>query len=254
MDRIELLPLDGIPLVEAGDALAALIVAATSSAGLALADGDIVVVAQKIVSKAEGRLARLDQVTPTARAIELAKAAEKDPRLVELILSESSDVLRHRPGLIIVRHRLGMVLANAGIDASNIAADGGNELVLLLPLDPDASAARLRDEFGARTGAKVGVVISDSVGRAWRVGIVGIAIGVAGLPAVVDERGTPDLFDRPLLVTQTGLADEVASAASLLQGQAAQGRPVVLVRGLASGAPEGRAGDLIRPLEHDMFR
>lgn len=254
MNGIELLPLDGLPMVEAGDDLAAMIIDGSSRAGLTLADGDIVVVAQKIVSKAEGRLARLAEVTPSARAIELARATEKDPRLVELILSESIHVLRHRPGLIIVQHRLGMVMANAGIDASNIAADGGKELVLLLPLDPDASAARLRDEIAARTGATVGVVISDSVGRAWRVGIVGIAIGVAGLPGVVDERGAPDLFARPLMVTQTGLADEIASAASLLQGQAAQGRPVVLMRGLVTGAPEGRAADLIRPLEHDMFR
>ncbi len=254
MERIELLPLDGIPLVAEGDDIAGLILAAVEASGRALADGDVLVVAQKIVSKAEGRLARLADVAPSPGALALAAETEKDPRIVELILSESREVLRKRPGLIIVQHRLGMVMANAGIDASNISADGGKEFVLLLPVDPDASAARLGDEIRARTGARIAIIISDSVGRAWRVGIVGIAIGVAGLPAVVDERGAPDLFDRPLLVTQTGLADEVASAASLLQGQGGQGRPVVLVCGLSWTAPDGPAAELVRPLEHDLFR
>ncbi len=254
MRGLDLLPLDGIPMVAEGDDLAALILDAAAASGDALADGDVLVVAQKIVSKAEGRLVRLADVQPTPRAESLAAETEKDPRIVQLILDESAEILRARPGLIIVQHRLGMVMANAGIDASNISADGGKEFVLLLPLDPDASAARLRAELRNKAGVAVAVVISDSVGRAWRVGIVGIAIGAAGLPGVVDERGAPDLFGRPLLVTQTGIADEVASAASLLQGQGGQGRPVVRLRGLSWSAPEGTAADLVRPLEHDMFR
>ncbi len=254
MRGLDLLPLDGIPMVAEGDDLCALILDAAAASGDTLADGDVLVVAQKIVSKTEGRLVRLADVEPTPRAESLAAETEKDPRVVQLILDESGEVLRARPGLIIVQHRLGMVMANAGIDASNISADGGKEFVLLLPLDPDASAARLRAELRRQAGVDVAIVISDSVGRAWRVGIVGIAIGAAGLPGVVDERGAPDLFGRPLLVTQTGLADEVASAASLLQGQGGQGRPVVRLRGLSWSAPEGTAADLVRPLEHDMFR
>ncbi|MDP6122206.1 MAG: coenzyme F420-0:L-glutamate ligase, partial [Rhodospirillales bacterium] len=179
---------------------------------------------------------------------------DKDPRLVELILSESSEVLRHRPNLVIVLHKLGLVMANAGIDASNIQPGDKGERVLLLPRDPDASAARLRSELRWRTGAEVGIVINDSVGRAWRRGIVGTAIGAAGLAALVDLRGQDDLFGRPLAVTQIAPADEVAAAASLLQGQADEGRPVVLVRGLALAAEGESAADLVRPASEDLFR
>ena len=252
--RLQLIALPGLPLVEAGADLAVLIDAASAAAGEGLADGDIIVVAQKIVSKAEGRAVDLAAVEPSARARELAPQVDKDPRLVELILSESSEVLRHRPGVLVVVHRLGMVLANAGIDASNVADDG--ETVLLLPEDPDGTAARLRAALAERPGADVAVIVSDSVGRAWRQGTVGIALGAAGLPALLDLRGQRDLFGRPLRVSEVGLADEIASAASLLQGQGDEGAPVVVVRGLdwQGAGEEGRAADLIRPEAMDLFR
>ena len=251
--RLQLIALPGLPLVEAGADIAALVDAASVAAGEALADGDVVVIAQKIVSKAEGRAVDLGSVKPSARARELAGQVDKDPRLVELILAESSEVLRHRPGVLVVVHRLGMVLANAGIDASNVADDG--ETVLLLPEDPDGTAARLRAAFAERPGADVAVIVSDSVGRAWRQGTVGVALGAAGLPALLDLRGRRDLFGRPLRVSEVGLADEIAAAASLLQGQGAEGAPVVVVRGLDwQGAGEGTAADLIRPQALDLFR
>jgi len=251
--RLQLIALRGLPLVEAGASLAALIDAASTATGEGLADGDVVVIAQKIVSKAEGRAVKLSTVTPSARARELAPQVDKDPRLVEIILSESSEVLRYRFGVLVVVHRLGMVLANAGIDASNVADDG--ETVLLLPEDPDGTAARLRSAFTERPGADVAVIVSDSVGRAWRQGTVGMALGAAGLPALLDLRGQPDLFGRPLRVSEVGFADEIASAASLLQGQGDEGAPVVVVRGLDwQGATEGTGADLIRPLAMDLFR
>ena len=251
--RLQLIALPGLPLVEAGADIAALVDAASVAAGEALADGDVVVIAQKIVSKAEGRAVDLGSVKPSARARELAGQVDKDPRLVELILAESSEVLRHRPGVLVVVHRLGMVLANAGIDASNVADDG--ETVLLLPEDPDGTAARLRAAFAERPGADVAVIVSDSIGRAWRQGTVGVALGAAGLPALLDLRGRSDLFGRLLRVSEVGLADEIAAAASLLQGQGAEGAPVVVVRGLDwQGAGEGTAADLIRPQALDLFR
>lgn len=251
--RLQLIALPGLPLVEAGADLAALISAAGEAAGEALADGDIVVVAQKIVSKAEGRAVDLGTVEPSARARELARQVDKDPRLVELILAESSEVLRHRPGVLVVVHRLGLVLANAGIDASNVTDDG--ETVLLLPEDPDGTAARLRAAFAQSPGVDVAVIVSDSVGRAWRQGTVGVALGAAGLPALLDLRGQRDLFGQPLRVSEVGLADEIAAAASLLQGQGDEGAPVVVVRGLDwQGAGQGTAADLIRPKAMDLFR
>jgi coenzyme F420-0:L-glutamate ligase/coenzyme F420-1:gamma-L-glutamate ligase len=220
--------------------------------GFELRDGDVLVVAQKIVSKAEGRQVDLGTVAPSARACELAATADKDPRLVELILRESQAVLRCQPGTIIVRHRLGLVMANAGIDASNV--DGGAEAVLLLPSDPDASAARLRDKLQAAAGVRLGVVINDSFGRAWRLGTVGTAIGAAGVPALLDLRGRPDRGGRALRVTEVGAADELAAAASLIMGQAAEGQPVVHVRGFPYGLGESRAADLLRPEHLDLFR
>ena len=253
--RLQLIALPGLPLVEAGADLAALIAAAAAASGEALADGDVVVVAQKIVSKAEGRAVDLGGIAPSARARELARQVDKDPRLVELILSESSEVLRHRPGVLVVVHRLGMVLANAGIDSSNVDRQGGAGQVLLLPEDPDGTAARLRATFAERPGADVAVIVSDSVGRAWRQGTVGVALGAAGLPALLDLRGRRDLFGQPLRVSEVGLADEIAAAASLLQGQGDEGAPVVVVRGLDwQGAGEGTAADLIRPKASDLFR
>ncbi len=235
--------------------MAALLLAALGRAGLALQDGDVVAVAQKIVSKAEGRQVRLADVTPSARAVELAAQVGKDARLVELILRESTEVSRLRPGVIIVRHRLGFTSANAGIDRSNVQTEGGEEeAVLLLPLDPDASAAALHDTLQVNTGATVGVVITDSHGRPFRLGTVGVAIGVAGLPALWDRRGEADLYGYRLQHTDVGLADEIAAAAGLLMGQAAEGLPAVLLRGLRLPPAEGRATDLVRPPELDLYR
>jgi coenzyme F420-0:L-glutamate ligase/coenzyme F420-1:gamma-L-glutamate ligase len=241
----------GIPMIAAGDDLAAIIVKALRDADLALAAGDVLVLAQKIVSKAEGRSVDLATVTPSPRAVALAEETGKDFRVVELILAESTEVLRHRPGVLIVAHKLGLVLANAGIDRSNV---DGREHVLLLPGDPDRSCAELRRAIAAGTGVEAGVVTIDSIGRAWRNGTIGTAIGVAGLPGLLDLRGTPDLFGRPLETTEVGLADELAAAASLVMGQAGEGTPVVLARGLRYGRRDGTASELIRVREKDLFR
>ena len=251
--RIELVALPGMPLVQPGDDLAGLILEGVERAGEALRAGDALVIAQKIISKAEDRFVDLRDVTPSARARDLATAAHKDARLVELILSESGEVLRHRPGVLIVVHRLGYVMANAGIDASNVEPAGEGERVLLLPVDPDATCASLRDALAVRTGMPVAVVINDSTGRAFRNGTMGMALGAAGLPALQDLRGRLDLFGRPLIATEVGLADELAAAASLVQGQADEGTPVVLVRGLAAEAGTTAAA-LVRSAEEDLFR
>lgn len=248
---LSLIALDGIPDVAAGDDLAGLIVAALGRAGQALQAGDAVVVAQKIVSKAEGRKVRLADVTPSPPAIELAAQADKDPRQMELLLRETHQVLRARPGVVVVEDRRGLVLANAGIDASNVSAIDGE--VLLLPEDPDASAARLRAALHQATGVAPAVLVIDSIGRAWRRGTVGTAIGVAGMPALADLRGRPDMHGRPLQTTEVGQADELAAAASLVMGQADERRPVVLVRGLRLTG-DGKAADLVRPRAQDMFR
>jgi coenzyme F420-0:L-glutamate ligase/coenzyme F420-1:gamma-L-glutamate ligase len=243
-----------MPLVRPGDDLAGLIRAALDRAGLALAEGDVLVVAQKVVSKAEGRFVRLESVKPSAEARRLAERAGKDPRLVEVVLSESREVLRVRDNLIITRHCLGLVMANAGVDHSNVEGAEG-EVVLLLPKDPDASCARLGAALARDTGCHVGVIINDSVGRAWRRGQIGTAIGCWGLDALQDLRGRPDLFGRALQVSEAAMADQLASLAGLLQGQADEGRPVVLVRGgFADPTAGGRAADLIRPAEQDLFR
>jgi len=246
--------LSGIKLVEPGDDLGAITVAAFAANGIVPEDGDVLVLAQKIVSKAEGRYVDVATVQPSERAIALAAELDKDPRFVEVVLSESKRVVRHRPGLLIVEHRLGLVMANAGIDHSNVPTDDGVDRVLLLPEDPDGSARALREHLVRVFGTGIAVIVSDSFGRAWRKGTVGIALGAAGLPALVDLRGHPDLFGRALLVTETGFADEIAAAASLLMGQAGEAIPMVLVRGLAWSAPEVPAAALIRPAEHDLFR
>lgn len=246
--------LKSVPLVKAGDDLAALALAGYAATGLAPADGDVLVVAQKIVSKAEGRMVDVSAVEPSPRAVALAAEVEKDPRLVEVILSESRRIVRHRPNLMIAEHRLGYVMANAGIDHSNVAPDDGTERVLLLPVDPDASAVALRRHLAERCGKRIAVIISDSFGRPFRRGTVGIALGAAGLPAVIDWRGHPDLFGRKLEVTETGFADEIAAAASLVQGQADEATPIVLVRGLSWSAPDAPGAALVRPPEHDLFR
>ena len=244
-------------MVQPGDDLAALIEAGYAQAGEAPAAGDVLVVAQKIVSKSEGRYADLAAVEPGDEALALARRTEKDPRLVELILGESRRVVRHRPNVIIVEHRLGFVMANAGIDSSNVEPAEGEETgarVLLLPRDPDGSARRLREGLRARLGVYCAVIVNDSVGRAWRVGTVGLALGAAGLPALLDLRGRDDLFGRPLEVTQVGLADELAAAASLLQGEADEGMPAVVVRGLSPAGPGNAGAALIRDEADDLFR
>lgn len=244
--------LPDIPLVGAGADLSAILVNGLQAAGIRLQTGDVLVVAQKIVSKAEGRQVLLADVTPSPEALRWAAICEKDPRLVELILQESSEVLRARPGVLVVAHRLGFVAANAGIDASNV--QGVDDVVLLLPKAPDTSAAQLQAALQARFGVSVGVIINDSHGRAWRNGTVGTAIGVAGVPALLDLRGAPDLFGRPLHITQVGLADELAAAASILMGQAAERVPVVHIRGLPYSLRDSNASELYRPKALDMFR
>jgi coenzyme F420-0:L-glutamate ligase / coenzyme F420-1:gamma-L-glutamate ligase len=252
--KLTLTALTGIKLVEPGDDLGAIAVAAFAANRIVPEPGDVLVVAQKIVSKAEGRYVDVTTVEPSERAIALAADVDKDPRFVEVVLSESKRVVRHRPGLLIVEHRLGFVMANAGIDHSNLPTQAGGERVLLLPEDPDGSALALRKELVGIFGTDIAVIISDSFGRAWRKGTVGVALGAAGLPALIDMRGHPDLFGRELLVTETGFADEIAAAAGLLMGQADEAVPVVLVRGLGWSAPEVPAAALIRPAEHDLFR
>ena len=249
---LTLLALGGMPLVDPGDNLAELILLALDREGVRLDDGDIVVIAQKIVSKAEGRLIKLSTVSPSPRAEEIAARSDKDPRLIELILGESQEVMRIRKGAIIVRHKSGVVLANAGIDQSNVE-HGEDRLALLLPVDPDASARRIRETLRARSGADVAVLIIDSLGRAWRTGTTGAAIGIAGMPGMIDLRGQPDLHGRRLESSELGFADEVAAAASLIMGQADEGRPVVLVRGLDHDRREGHSAELIRPRHMDLF-
>lgn len=251
---VTLTAIPDVPELRAGDDVAAVLLAALQAAGLTLQDGDALAIAQKIVSKAEGRMVNLADVRPSPRAIAVAAQTGKDPRLVELILRESTEISRIRPGLIIVRHRLGFTSANAGIDRSNVPQSGPAETVLLLPLDPDASAARIRHFIYTQTGLWVGVLIIDSHGRPFRLGTVGTAIGVAGVPALWDRRGEADLYGYRLQHTEVGTADEIAAAASLLMGQAAEGTPAVLIRGLKLPPIEGRAADLIRPPEMDLYR
>jgi coenzyme F420-0:L-glutamate ligase/coenzyme F420-1:gamma-L-glutamate ligase len=251
-----LTPLTGIPIIHPGDDLGEVIWQALSDSDLTLAYGDIIVVAQKIVSKSEGRFVSLETVTPSPDALALAKQTYKDPRLVELNLRESKEVLRAKLNTLIVEHRLGFICANAGIDHSNVLTDGNSEgdWVLLLPEDPDASAQRIRARLESASGVSLGVMIIDSHGRAWRLGTVGVAIGLAGLPGLVDLRGEPDLFGTTLQITQVGAADELAAAASLVMGQAAEGQPVVHVRGFPYSLRESSLNELLRPRQEDLFR
>jgi coenzyme F420-0:L-glutamate ligase/coenzyme F420-1:gamma-L-glutamate ligase len=251
---VELLAVPGLPMIKAGDDLAALIAAGLDRAGVEPRAQDVIVIAQKIVSKAEGRLVELASVTPSPKAKTLAEEVQKDPRLVELILSESVRVVRSRPNVLIVEHRLGFVMANAGIDQSNVGPTDGVERALLLPVDPDGTAEALRAKLAARYGVPLAVLIIDSFGRAWRRGTAGVAIGASGLPALLDLRGNPDLFGRTLQVSISGFADEIASAASLVMGQGDEAQPVVLVRGLGWTAPANPAHELVRPASEDLFR
>jgi coenzyme F420-0:L-glutamate ligase/coenzyme F420-1:gamma-L-glutamate ligase len=259
-------PLKDIPLIRQGDNLADIIVKASTSNAVQIQDGDILVIAQKIVSKAEGRMVNLGAITPSQNALGLSKTTQKDPRLVELILSESNEVLRTRPGAIIVEHRLGFVCANAGIDHSNVSPSKPSEgsraferlkpedWVLLLPEFPDRSAEQIRQKIELATKTQIGVLVIDSHGRAWREGTVGTAIGISGLPGLLDLRGQPDLFGFKLQITQVGVADELAAAASLMMGQAAEGTPVVHVRGFPYPLQDGNMKELLRPKEKDLFR
>lgn len=252
--ELRFIALPDFPQVASGDDLAALTAAALARADLELRPNDVLVFAQKVISKAEGRRIDLATIVPSASALALAQVVQKDPRLVELVLRESRRVVRSAKDVLIVEHRLGLVMANAGIDQSNVADPASGEFALLLPEDPDASAGRLRDRLRSLTGCAPGVLISDSFGRPWRVGTVGVAIGCAGFPATLDLRGRADLFGRPLRFTVVGHADEVASAASVLMGQASEARPVILVRGLALLAPHQSAAAIIRGPQQDLFR
>jgi coenzyme F420-0:L-glutamate ligase / coenzyme F420-1:gamma-L-glutamate ligase len=253
-DALTLRALSGVPEVHNGDALDDIVLAALAANDIALRPQQALVVCQKIVSKAEGRAVALRTVAASASALERAAVCGKDPRLVELVLRESTAVVRCAPGVLIVRHRLGFVVANAAIDQSNI--EGGDEHALLLPADPDASAARLRDALRHRTGVDVAVLVSDSFGRAWRQGVAGVCIGCAGLMPLLDQRGRRDRFGRPLRMTQVAVADQLAAAASLLTGEADEGRPLVHVAGLpvAWFTAAGPASRLVRPLSEDLFQ
>jgi len=253
MNGFSVVPIPGMPMVEAGDDLTGQILQAVASNGLALVDGDIVCIAQKVISKAEGQLVPLADITPSAQAIALAEETDKDPRLVELILRESTEVLRKKPGVLIVRHRLGLVGAHAGIDQSNVD-HGDGEQALLLPADPDASAATLREEIRKRTGANISIIVTDSHNRPWRMGTIGGAIGCAGLQVLDDHRGGADLYGRELKVTLINRADALAGAATLVMGETTEKVPLALIRGLPVEDSEQTARMINRPLEEDLFR
>lgn len=247
------LPITGLPEIVAGDELAALLTERLTDAEPGLHPGDILVVTQKIVSKAEGRSVDLANMAPSPEAQSLAMEVNKDPALVELVLRESSTVVRKAPNILITRHRLGHVMANAGIDASNIGSgNGGN--VLLLPVDPDASAARIADAIEAGFGFRPGVVISDSFGRPWRMGTVNVAIGVAAMPAIIDQRGQPDRDGRIMQMTMIAVGDAVAAAAGLAMGEGDEGIPAVIVRGLRLPGEHQTSRAIVRPVDEDLFR
>ncbi|HTX25221.1 MAG TPA: coenzyme F420-0:L-glutamate ligase [Steroidobacteraceae bacterium] len=258
---VELMVVDGLPEIEPGADLAALIAARLAARGLEPRERDVLVVAQKIVSKAEGRFVELASVVPSEEAERLARITRKDPRIVEIILRETQEIVRAAPNVLIVRHRLGFVTANAGVDRSNVprarapdAPARHAEQALLLPSDPNASAARLRGSLLERFGVPLAVIISDSFGRPWRRGVVNVALGSAGLPALIDRRGERDRSGRALEVTEVAFADAIAAAAGLLIGEAAESTPAVLARGLTWSAPERDARALLRPKEEDLFR
>ncbi|MEC9376398.1 MAG: coenzyme F420-0:L-glutamate ligase [Pseudomonadota bacterium] len=250
--HLELFAVPEIPKIYPGDDLVSLIASAMDRSNLKLFDGDVLIIAQKIVSKAEGRSVCLNDVKPSSEARKLAKLTDKNPSIVELIIRESEEIIRHRPGIIIAKHKSGWILANAGIDQSNVT-DNPND-VLLLPKNPNQSAANLRSCFLERFKVKTGVIIADSVGRPWRVGTTGIALGSAGVDALVNLRGRSDLFGRILEVSEHGVADSIASAAELLLGEADEAIPVVILRGMNEGKSKQDARVLLRPDKENMFR
>jgi len=255
------IPIPKIPIIQPGDNIANILIDAMREAHLSLEDNDILVLAQKIVSKAEGRQVNIKTIKPSKEAIDLGERANKDPRLAELILRESREVVRVRPGTVIVEHRLGFICANAGIDHSNVniperqkTASNAEDWVLLLPENPDHSALEIRRQLKLLTNHRLGVLIIDSHGRAWRHGVVGTCIGLSGLPGIVDARGKPDLFGYQLRITIIAAADELAAAASLVMGEAAEGTPAVIVRGFPYPLREGSLKELIRERDRDLFR
>lgn len=257
MPNISLLAIPEVPLIKPGDDLPRVLHDCCQRSGLALQDGDVVVVAQKIISKAEGRLVNVSQVSPSAEALELSTRCEMDPRLIQVILGESRSVVRVRktPGILVVEHRGGFICANAGVDRSNVEqSEGTDDVVALLPEDSDASARRIRDRLRELAGVNLAVIVNDSHGRAFRNGVVGTAIGVAGLHPVIEEFGWPDLFGYELQRTAVAQADELASAASLLMGQSNEGIPAVIVRGAPIQPADGGMAGLIRAPEQDLFR
>lgn len=254
--KLELEALPGIPLIRPGDDLAALILRAMEAARFELKDDDILVITSKLFSRAEGRFINLDEIEISEEARALAEEIEKEPALVEAILRESSGISRKKTGVLIVRHRLGFISANAGIDASNAGppeAGGDGNYILLLPEDPDASATRLRVALESALAVRLGIILSDSHGRPFRQGTVGVAIGVSGLPAIVDHVGREDLLGRKLEYTVTGLADQLAAAADLVAGQSDEARPIVRIRGVKMSARDGSARDLLREPADDLY-
>lgn len=248
----EILPIEGLPLFQEGDDLSGILLDRLRSVGLDLQDGDVVAIAQKIVSKVEGRLIDLNEVVPSVAAIELSEEVEKDPRIVELILQESTDIVRKKLGVLIVRHRLGHVGANAGIDQSNIE-HGREGSALLLPLDPDLSASKIQTELAEKSGKQIGVLITDSANRPWRLGTVGIAIGASNMTVLDDRRGGFDLHGRELKITMINRADSIAAMATLAMGETDERIPAVLVRGADAGRSDQCATEINRPLEDDLF-
>lgn len=252
--ELSLTAVPDLPSFQPGDDIVPILLEALTRQDIHLADGDVLVIAQKIISKVEDRAVQLETIEPGLQARQIADQTGKDSRLVELILQESDEISRIGNGVLIVRHRLGFTSANAGIDRSNVSQGAQGEWVLLLPIDPDGSAEEIRKEIAAQLGVNVGVIISDSHGRPFRLGTVGVAIGVAGLPALWDRRGERDLHGYALQHTEVGVADEIAAAAGLVMGQGAEGFPVVLVRGLQFPAINGKATDLVRAKEKDLYR
>lgn len=255
MNAMQLFAVPDLPAVQPGDDIAALIVDKLAAAGAALLPGDILVIAQKIVSKAEGRLVRLADVQPGDEAHRLADVVGKEPAVIQVVLDDSNEILRVRRGLLVVEQRSGWVCANAGVDRSNVQADGESETLALLPADADASAAALRARLAELTGVAPAVIINDSHGRAWRIGTVGVAIGCAGLPPIWNQRGLHDLFGYELVSSEECIADELAAAASLIMGQSNEGRPVVVIRGYTPpDLPPAPAQEIRRPAAMDVFR
>ncbi len=252
-ESISIIPLTDIPLIQPGDDLAQILGDAIDRLELPVKSNDVLVLAQKIVSKAENRYVDLDRVTPSPRAIAVAQQCDKDPRLIEVILWDTREIVRLRPGLIIVEHLLGFVCANAGVDRSNVAPEGIDR-VLRLPENPDRSAALIRSILRDRFQIDLGVIIADSHGRPHRMGTIGVAIGLAGLPGMEDWRGRKDLFGYTLQHTEVGIADQIASAATLLLGQAAEKIPAVIVRGAIFEPRDGTAREINRPKDMDLFR